>query len=500
LLPPLTMPQSCLTRGGLRIEACPTQLQPEGIPTRSEERLFLDLSPLVAAGDYAAVLERIRMDYGAELALLEAGDFEGFLQTRKPTDGRSPLAPIAAPGRPGAPPIDDGQVHDRDVRASRNGNVFAEQRGLEQPPNTISASLLYVIGHSYFSLQRYVPAETAFKLALRALPNHVRAHESLGFLYLRTERYAEARTHLARAVQLGRNTANVYAALGYLDEKIHRYAAAAAAFQRALVLEPGDRAAQRGLLYTLTETHEHAKARALVEQLLEKEPDDPTLWLYRAQIALAADDRPAALASLEAALRLGDDSAANRETCIELLMESGNVAGAVRLLQGSSARGVAFPLVDRALGWLADADEWDDFRKLVASVDIAAFGGAERSRLLTRRASLALHERNRRAARTALQEALALDPSNAEALMALGQLYGEDREYGRADLLFRRASDYAPFHDDALIARAGLAADQGDYDGALTLLRGIVAGDAAGAGLRRNVDVLENLALLRTQR
>jgi tetratricopeptide (TPR) repeat protein len=319
-------------------------------------------------------------------------------------------------------------------------------------------------------------------------------------VYLKTERYADARVHLTKLAELGRNTSHVHAATGYLEQKTRRYSAAADAFQRALVLAPDDLGAQRGLLHALTETRQYEKARALVEQLLKKEPDDSDLWRYRARIALSADDRAAALASLETAMRLGDESVENAQTSIVLHMESGNIARAVELLQSSSARGLEFALVDRALGWLANENDWDRFREVLASVDRAALRGVEQSRLLTRRASVALRDGNPRAASAALQEALELDPSNADALMALGQLYLADGDYGRADLLFGRASAYGAVRDDALVARAAVAIQQEEFDGALAHLGNVLAVNPARADIRRNIDVLEDLALLRTRR
>jgi tetratricopeptide (TPR) repeat protein len=479
------------------------QLQPEGIASLGEQALLFDLAPQISAGDYAAVLTRLRITYGEELALLEAGDREGFLRTRTPTDGRQRLLPPVQepqPERARERPLETGGPEvPRDPRPSPTANLSAQRRDAGLPPNTISASMLYAIGHAYFSLQQYVPAETAFELALTAIPTHIRAHESLGMLHLRAERYTDAREHLAQAVELGRNTAHVHSALGHLDQKARRYAAAANAFQRALVLEPRNRTAQRGLLHALTETREHDKASALVEQLLRDEPDDADLWLYRAQIALSADEPALAVASLETALRLGKDSIENLHACVALHLETGNVARAVELLRGSSARGLAFPLVDQALGWLANENRWNDFRALSASVDSAALGSVEQSRLLTRRANLVLRDGNRRAATAGLQEALTLDPSNADALMALGQIYTEDRDYGRADLLFRRATYYAEIREDALVARAEVAIKQEDFDGAIAHLRAAAIGNPTGADLRRNIELLEDIALLRTQ-
>jgi tetratricopeptide (TPR) repeat protein len=499
LLPPTRL-QPCGLPGGFRLESCPRQLYPEGVPLVGEESLVAELAPLIAAENHGAVLARIAVNYGPELALLEAGDAEGFLRTRVPSAGAQAAPFPSRAGGGGSAPAMNLVTNRARGPGDSTQSAFADRRGTGRAPDTISAAVLYVIGHSYFSLQRYRPAETAFELALVALPNHVRAHESLGMLYLELERYADARVHLARAVELGRNTAHVHTALGYLDQRTHHHWAAANAFQKALVLEPDNRSAQRGLLHALTETREHVKARALVEQLLRADPDDPGLWLYRAQIALATDERASALASLETALRLGDDSIENLRACIALHLESGNIARAVELLQASPAPGPAFPHMDQALAWLANESEWAAFRALSASVDGAALRGAEQSRLLTRRASLALSDGNRRAARTALEEALALDPSNADALMALGQLYRAARDYGRADLLFQRASAYGAVREKALVARAEVAIDQENYDSALVLLRGVVTVNPARADLRRNIAVLENLALLRTRR
>jgi tetratricopeptide (TPR) repeat protein len=491
--------QPCALPSGLRLETCPTQVYPEGVPMEEEESLVAELSPLIAAGDYEAVLARIRMDYPDELALLEAGDTEGFIRERMPTGGPGQGVSFSEP--PAPPRLQQSALSpvSRDLRPENSPSRLAERQGRVEP-DFISAGLLYVIGQSYVALQRYAPAEAAFHLALVGLPNHVRALEALGILYLQAEHYADARSYLARAVELGRNTAHVHAALGYLELKTYRYWSAGHMFQRALTLDPRNRTALRGLLHALTETGEHAKARALVEQLLRDEPDDPDLWRYRARVALATNDRTAAVASLETALRLGDDSIENRRACAALHLESGNIARAIELLPGAAARGLEFGLVDQALGWLASENRWDEFRTLAASVDRTALGAVEQSRLLTRRASLAMREGNRRAAGTVLQEALALDPLNGDALVALGQIYRADRDLGRADLLFRRASAYGTARGSALMARAEVAVDQGDYEGALTHLRTVATENPASADLRRNIDLLEDLALLSTQR
>ena len=84
--------------------------------------------------------------------------------------------------------------------------------------------------------------------------------------------------------------------------------------------------------------------------------------------------------------------------------------------------------------------------------------------------------------------------------MLLGQIHRAERDYGRADLLFQRASAYGAARENALVARAEVAIDQENFDGALTILSNLLTGNPARADLHRNIDLLENIVLLRTQR
>ena len=291
-------------------------------------------------------------------------------------------------------------------------------------------------------------------------------------LYLRTERYADAREQLARAVQLGRNTAHVHTALGLSrDRRCAATRPRRTTFSARSCSRPTIEPRCADCCYALTETHEHDKAEALVEQLLRDEPDDRDLWLYRAQIALAADERASALASLETALRLGDDSVENRRACFELQMESGNVARGVELLRG--LRGTRAAVRARRPGARL-ARERERVGSLPRALGLRRSRGAQRRRAKppadAARERSRVRDGNRRAASTALQEALELDPANADALMALGQIYRTDRDYGRAELLLRRASDYGAVRENALVARAEVAIDQENFDGALDAL------------------------------
>jgi len=217
-------------------------------------------------------------------------------------------------------------------------------------------------------------------------------------------------------------------------------------------------------------------------------------------MSLNADQPESALASLETAIRLGDDTVANKQVAATLHMQRGSIARAMELLKSASTEDLDFQFIDQALAWLGYEDEWDYFRELLASADDrrASLDELQRSRLLTRRSSLQLHDGNRRAAITSLQEAVELDATNAEAMIALAQAYRDERDYSRAELMFQRASAFDPYHEHALVSLAQLAIDQQDFERALALLRDVVARNPTRTDLQRNVDVLENLVLVRT--
>jgi tetratricopeptide (TPR) repeat protein len=440
----------------------PPHFQQEGLPYLTENQLIIELLMLYGSGDYEAALTRARERFGAEMALLETGDPLGLLAAR------------VGPGRLPIPPTGE---------------------------ENISASVLYVVGVTYLELEQYVPAEAALKAALVPLPDYLRVHEALGYLYLRTERYAEARVHLTRATELGLTTAGIYVSLAAVNAKTENWWGAASAFQQALAIEPENRSWQSGLLQALNETQQYTAGLALVEQMLQAEPDDDVLWLYRAHMAINANQRDSALTSLEMAIRLGDDSVANKQVAATLHMERGSVARAVELLKSAAAEDLEFEYIDQALVWLGYENEWDYFRELLAAAEArrASLDDLQRSLLVTRRAGLELHDGNRRVAIVSLQEAVELDASNADALMTLGQAYYDERDLNRAETMFQRAIVFDLYRENALVSLAQIAIDQQNFERAIELMRDVVSRNPARTDLQRNVDVLENLVLARTR-
>jgi len=449
-----------LPRGEWSLQAIgPPLLLREGAPLVAEQESMQRLVGFIDREQFTEALDYARNEFGNLLEILEIGDSGRLLPQRVVAGGFSPTG------------------------------------GRDQ----LSAALLYLLGHVYMMLEQYLPAETAFKAALGPLPDYVRVHESLGLLYLLTERPDDARKHLARAAALGLNTPNLHGALGYINQQDQNYWGAASAYQNAMMLDADNRQWQQGLLYSLAQSRQHASALSLVEQMLQDYPNEADLWLFRSQMSLLAGDRDSALSSLETALRLGNGAPANLQVATTLHMERGSIGRAVELLGQGHSQGIEYPFMDQALSWLIIKGEWVRMEELLVAMRPAsdALNAEQRSRFLTREASLELQRNDMAKARAGLQQAIELDPANAEALMALAGIHRDSRNYNQAELLFQRASVDELYRENAWISMAQLAIDQNNLERALQLLRDVVNRNPARIDLVRNINSLENLVLLR---
>ena len=453
----------------------PPQFQKEGLPLSWEDSNLKDFIGFLERREYEEALACFREKEGTAkgfsfLDFIEIGDPGGQLKERAATGGV-------------------GQV----------GAATGFLQDLNKM-GQISAHMLYMIGHTYFSLEKYQAAETAFLTALTPMPDFIRVHESLGLLYLRMERYEDARKHLARAAELGLHTAELYGATGYLHCRTGNFWSAASAFQKSLMLKPDNGQWKRGLLQALSKTYRYQDTLALAGSLLKEHPDDAGLWLFRAKAALQAGEKEKALSSLETAIRLGDNNSSNRQVCAVLHMELGSIERAMDLLKSGFTESMDFMLIDQGMSQLEQVEEWALLERMLGSVrgKWGDLDDPQRSRVLIREAGISLHNGNMSAAGDNLEQAIALDPSNAIALISLADIHRGKGNYNRAELLYRRAGAYDLYRERALISMAQLAMDQDDFERALQMLRETLKEFPDRTDLNRNIESLGNLVLLQT--
>ncbi len=439
-------------------QGSPPLQQREGQVLPAENETVQKMLPLLNERKPEAALQQIKVRYPDLMEQLEAGDPKGTVRERVVT------------GDPFSPPRNNG----------------------------ISATMLYLIGNAYVAAKNYNAAEVAFKTALNVMPDFIRIHESYGLMLLVTERYKEALRQLSRAAQLGLNTPNLFGALGYANDRLDNHFGAVSGYQMAMMLEPDNEQWQLGLLTNLTSSKQYSSGLAFVDQLLNTRPNDAELWIYRSSLQLEAGNKQQGLDSLEAAIRLGNDSLANLQVCASLHMEIGSVERAVSLLKTGMGKGLEFRFVDQSLGWLAAHEQWSPMQKLLdeTNKNQSGLSDVQQSRVLLHRASFSLHNNESVPAKNNLQQAITLDPANAEALLALGQLYHKEKNYGQAELLLQRASASPAFKDNALLLLAQVAIDQHNYTRGLQILRSIYAANPGRADLARNISTLEDLEQL----
>ena len=425
----------------------------------AENELVQKLLPLFREHKNEQVLAAFKERYGDLATQLEAGD---------PT----------------------GEVANKTV----DGNLST---ATHMPAGAVSAALLYFIGNAYMTAQNSVAAEAAFKAALKPLPDYIRVHESLGILYLLDDRAVNALPHLSRAVQLGLASPNLYGALGWANQKLDNPFGAQSAFQAAMMLEPGNEQWQQGLSVE-PRREQAARSRPRIGGSIARRPS-LTTRVY----GCTARRSP----STPTAGRKG--STASKSLCASATTTSRTCRCALRCISARKRRprrdaarrghreghGLSLRGSEHAVARLRD--QWAALQKLLDEYkNVSSLDDAQKSRLLVRRASVSEHNKDTAQERSQLEQALALDPGNAEALLVLGQLHQRDKNYAQAELLLERATAYATVAEAATLTLAQVAIDQHNYDKALKLLRDVHTANPARTDLARNIEALEALVLV----
>lgn len=311
------------------------------------------------------------------------------------------------------------------------------------------------------SLNRGDEALRSLQQAVTLAPNDARVHFSLGNLLYQLGKKPEAVQAYQKATSLDRSMLRAYYNLGAVLFDLGRDDEALKAYKVAL--DPIDQTFARG------ENVEpiHAQAYANLGAILLRQKQ----W-------------PAAEEAYRKALRLDPKSAAAHYNLGFVYFQTQKFDRAEEAYTAALALEPALPLAHLHLGEIA-------FRRgdHAAAVALLKQGlpqadvDAKRSGLRTlARAELALG--NRGGARAALEEALALQRSDAESLHLLGRILRQEKRYADAAPLLEEARRLAPQSRPILFERVLLARESGNLAAERTLLEELLrsgAGEAAPA-------------------
>jgi len=349
--------------------------------------------------------------------------------------------------------------------------LLAAQRG---PAS--NAMFDFMEGNLRYQREELELAAAAFREAVAKHPRFRRAWGNLALASARSGDFPGAIEGFSRVVALGGADATTYALLGIAHSQQRDYLAAESAFRMATLLDPASTEWRMGLAECLFKQERFDDAVALCASLLRAEPERAELWLLQAN-AYARMDRPRdAAENLEILHGLGKGTVETfnllgdiyvNERLFELARD-----GYARAFELAPEAGAARAV--RAAGDLAARGALDESRTLIEQVEALAaesLGDEQRMQLLRLRARIAVASGAEGEQVGILEEIVALDPLDGEALLLLGRHYGRSGEPERAVLYYDRAAGLPEHEAEAARGKAQVFVRMGLYADALPLLR-----------------------------
>lgn len=336
-------------------------------------------------------------------------------------------------------------------------------------------------------------AKQQYLAAIKSYKNYLRAHKNLGQLYMQEENFEQAIVHLQRAVELGDNTSVTWGLLGYAYFNMQDLFAAETAIRNAVALDPKNKPFRTILGQVFLQQQRFQEAQSLFSSLLKEDPNNVEYWTAVANTYLGTNDVPQALANLEMVRLMGG---AKRDT----LMLLGNIyvsqqmfdLAAQMFVDAVSADSQANPqdLVSAATT-LANFGAIDDAEVVINAIN-QAYGNRLQDQdalaLLTLESEIAIQRGQGEEAAKRLEEILARDPLNANALNALADYYAalvdspngserQPRDRFRAVQLYERGQELQDENARrrALIGHAQLEVRVNNLQNAVRLLERAIA-------------------------
>lgn len=339
-----------------------------------------------------------------------------------------------------------------------------------------SAVFDYTYGQLHFEEEKFEIAVPAYLSAIEKFPSFRRAWRFLGFSYARLGEVEQAIPALTKVLELGGGDAPTYGLLAYSYATVGNHLSAEFAYRNSLLLQPDSLESRMGLAISLFKQRRYPDAIALCDELLEENPTSATLWLLQANAFIGLEQPLRAAENFEMVDALGQSTAAS-------------LTGLAKIYMTQDLHGEAVDSVLRALEMGAEADiesaiaiarvlnfkgEVAATRRLVDAIDELhgqRLDKDELKGLLKMRARLAVAEGAGGEAVGILEESIALDPLDGEAILLLGEHYEREANVEQALFLFERAAGLEDFEASARLKQGQLLARQRRFAEALPHLR-----------------------------
>lgn len=339
-----------------------------------------------------------------------------------------------------------------------------------------SAVFDFTLANIYFQQEKLEQAAVSYLAAVEKYPKFRRAWRNLGLIYIRQNQYDKALPALTRVITLGGGDAITYGLLGFAYASVDNHLSAESAYRMAILLDPATLDWKMGLARSFFKQERFGEAIAVCNQLVEAHPDRADLWLLLANAHIGMNQPAKAAEIYELVDQMGQSTIASlnmlgdiyiNEQLYELALKS-YIRALDKKPQGSADRFIRSAKVLAARGATRES------RELIEKIETSfgdTIGSQERKDILKLKARLAVAEGAGQEEVKVLEEIVALDPLDGEALILLGQNYARKGDAEKAVFYYERAASIESFEADAKVRHAQLLVGNGKYDEALPLLR-----------------------------
>ncbi|HEX6853180.1 MAG TPA: tetratricopeptide repeat protein [Candidatus Polarisedimenticolaceae bacterium] len=339
-----------------------------------------------------------------------------------------------------------------------------------------SALVDLTLGNLAFEAGDLDEAGRRYEAAIGKFPPFRRAERALGLVRFRQGRFEEAAKHLTRAIELGNVDGLSYGLLATCLSGAGDFVAAETAYRQAILFQPGNQDWRLGLARSAFKQRKYGEASALLDTMIAGRPDRAELWQLQASAWLGLGDRAKAAENLEVVYRLGKAAPETLYTLGDLYGAESNwdlAADAYRRAVAADPRQPAASALRSAetLSQRGALEQGKALTREIASTLGASLGEEDRRRLLKLQARIAVAEGSSDEAARVLEEVVAADPLDGDALILLGQHAAKAGDVERARLLYERAAGIDAFEGQAKTRLAQLLAGQGKYQEAIPLLK-----------------------------
>ena len=339
-----------------------------------------------------------------------------------------------------------------------------------------SATFDFMLGNIHFQREDNAAAIAAYDLAVAKYPKFLRAWKNKGICHIRSGDFEGAIGAFTRVLQLGRADAVTYGLLGWAYGNAERFLPSESAYRMAILLDPETVDFQMGLARALFKQGRFEVAAALVGELLLDRPESPELWLLQANAYIGMKEPMRAAENFEIVDTLGASTPETLNNLADIYRFEDLHALAVERFLAALDLDASLS-AERAIAGaqfivLKGANE--EGKRLLAGIEArreGALSEVQRTELLRIRSRIAAMEGASEEEASVLEEIVALDPLDGDAMVRLGRYQRGLGAIEQAIFWYERAAQLDAHEADAKSAWGQLLVSEGRYDEALPLLR-----------------------------